>query len=255
MTMTIDRPNPVFRNLRPVIRALFRLSSRVDVAGLHHYPATGPYILAINHLHLLDIPVIFTTMRHQTAGIAAEVWARHPFVGPFLRSVTRVIPVNPERIDHRAIAESIAWIGAGGVLLVAPEGQRSPTGSLVKGQPGLALLASRTGVPVLPVVAWGQERLPADLRSLRRGRVAVRVGPPVVFPGAPVRARGADLDAFTEAVMRTLAGMLPPEYRGAYAGMAGQGNAGAGVIVAGALDLAGASDPADDVIVATDAIS
>lgn len=255
MTMTIDRPNPVFRNLRLVIRALFRLTSRVDVAGLHHYPATGPYILAINHLHLLDIPVIFTTMRHQTAGIAAEVWARHPFVGPFLRSVTRVIPVNPERIDHRAIAESIAWIGAGGVLLVAPEGQRSPTGSLVKGQPGLALLASRTGVPVLPVVAWGQERLPADLRSLRRGRVAVRVGPPVVFPGAPVRARGADLDAFTEAVMRTLAGMLPPEYRGAYAGMAGQGNAGAGVIVAGALDLAGASDPADDVIVATDAIS
>ncbi|MCE7939202.1 MAG: hypothetical protein DYG90_11600, partial [Chloroflexi bacterium CFX6] len=58
---------------------------------------------------------------------------------------------------------------------------------------------------------------PGDLRGLRRGRVSVRVGAPVVFPDAPTRARSAELEAFTESVMRALAALLPPDYRGEYA--------------------------------------
>lgn len=211
-----DQPKPVFRSLQVLFRLLVRATTRVDIEGASNYPATGPYIIAINHLHLLDIPVIFTTMQHQTAGIAAQQWAEHWFVGRFLRQVTTVIPVNPERVDHRAITESLAWIERGGVLLVAPEGQRSPTGALSAGQPGLALLASRTGVPVLPVVAWGQEHLPRHWRGLRRPSIGIRVGEPIAFPGSPTRARSPELDAFTEQVMQTLAVLLPPEYRGVY---------------------------------------
>jgi len=209
-------PNLIYRAVRSVAHGLFFTLGRIEVEGRENFPASGPYLLVINHLHFFDVPTVFSIVPHQVAVIAYVGWVKHPLVGGLMRAVTKVIAINPARLDHRALAEGMEWLRGGGVLGIAPEGTRSKTGELLAGQPGAAYLASRTGVPIVPVAAWGQERALETLKRLRRPRVVIRVGEPFVLPGAPNRARTAELEAHTERIMRVLADLLPEEYRGAY---------------------------------------
>jgi len=114
-----------------------------------------------------------------------------------------------------AVTRLLEVLRSGGVVAILPEGTRSPTAALGRGERGVALLAARSGAPVVPAAAWGQERAGACWRRLRRVPVRVRIGSPLqVLPGgAPDR---ASQQAFADEVMRTIAAMLPPEYRGVY---------------------------------------
>jgi len=223
MSQTTSQPapspthrGPTYRALQGLARGLFGLLADVRAEGEANFPAEGPYLVVINHLHVLDVPAIVCRMRHRTAAIAYEAWAEYWLAGGVAKRLTKVISVNPEKLDPRAMAEAARWLADGGVLLIAPEGERSPTGALIRGQAGAAYLAGRTGAPVVPVVAWGQERALADLRRLARPSIHIRVGQPFVLGGAPKRARGAELEADTERIMLALAALLPPAYRGVY---------------------------------------
>ena len=105
---------------------------------------------------------------------------------------------------------------SGGIFAIAPEGMRSLTGQLQAGKTGVAYLATRTGVPIVPVAMWGTEAVFANFRRLRRTAVTFAVGEPFSLPVDP-RAKGAKLEEYTELIMRRLAALLPPEYRGVYA--------------------------------------
>jgi 1-acyl-sn-glycerol-3-phosphate acyltransferase len=98
---------------------------------------------------------------------------------------------------------------------MAPEGTRSLTRTLQRGKVGAAYLADRAGVPLLPVAIWGTERLPENVRRLRRTPVNMRVGRPFRLPGDG-RARSRDLEAHTDLIMCRIAALLPPQYRGVY---------------------------------------
>jgi 1-acyl-sn-glycerol-3-phosphate acyltransferase len=209
-------PNLVYRTARVIAHGLIHTFGRVQVEGHDNFPAGGPYLLVINHLHLLDVPTVFTIVPHQVAVIAYEGWANHRVAGGTMRAVTKVIPINPQKLDHRSLTEAMDWLRAGGVIGIAPEGKRSKSGELLAGQPGTAYLASRTGVPIVPVVAWGQERAFGEIKSLRRPQIFIRVGQPFVLPGTPSRARTPELMEHTRMIMRVMADMLPESYRGAY---------------------------------------
>lgn len=204
------------RLLRAVIRGLLTLLAALDIRGRENFPPDGPYIVVTNHLHWLDIPAVFIAVPHEAATFAAEKWEHHWFNGPLLRYFGHAIFVQRGEPDRRALSQALSWLRQGGVLAIAPEGTRSRTGTLQQGKPGAAYLASRTGVPIVPVVAWGQERVWHDWRHLRRPRIHVRVGKPFVLPGTPNQAKGEQLDAYTEQVMLALARLLPEPYRGVY---------------------------------------
>ncbi len=206
-----------YRLLQWIIRGIIRLFGRVDAAGTENFPPTGPYIIAINHLHWMDIPALFIVLPHEVATFAAEKWERHWFVGSLLRLFGHAIFVQRGEADRKAIMQAIHWLKNGGVLGIAPEGTRSRSGVLQKGKPGTAYLASRAGVPIVPVVIWGQETFWRNVRRLRRPTIHIRVGKPFRLPGTPNRAKGEQLDAYTEQIMVTLARMLPESYRGVYA--------------------------------------
>lgn len=228
-------PNRVYRAARAIAHGLIYSFARVRVEGRENFPARGPYLLVINHLHLLDVPTVFTVVPHQVAVIAYEGWANHKVAGGTMRAVTKVIPINPQKLDHRSLTEAMDWLREGGVIGIAPEGKRSKSGELLAGQPGTAYLASRTGVPIVPVVAWGQERAFGELKNLRRAEVFVRVGRPFVLPGTPSRARTPELMEHTRTIMRVLAEMLPESYRGAYREVEGleDGGRAVGEVVVG----------------------
>jgi 1-acyl-sn-glycerol-3-phosphate acyltransferase len=104
---------------------------------------------------------------------------------------------------------------AGGIIGLSPEGARSATGALVQARSGMAYLALQANVPIVPVAAWGHERLTSSWRRLRRPEVNIRIGAPILLPPGAVST--SELQQRTELVMCALAALLPAEYRGAYA--------------------------------------
>ena len=194
----------------------FRVLSRMDVRGLEHIPYTGPLIVAANHMHVLDLPVVFDVVPRRQTVFAANKW-QGKFGGWLMQVFADAIFVERGEPDRQAISKALDIVKRGGALGVAPEGTRSRTGGLIDGKPGTVYLASRSGAPILPIVVWGQERAIQEWAHLRRPEIHVRIAEPISLPPAAEHFRTADLAPYTDLLMLTLARMLPPEYRGVYA--------------------------------------
>jgi 1-acyl-sn-glycerol-3-phosphate acyltransferase len=195
----------------------FRALSRFEVYGVENFPRSGPTIMAMNHLHWLDPPIGLCLTTRKAFVFTADKWENVLGIGHFLRWTQQVIFVARGQADRRALGQALGVLRAGGLLGIAPEGTRSKTGTLQRAHSGVAYLASRTGATIVPVAATGQEKAFATLRRLRRPRVVVIVGQPFKLSGSPNRAKGEQLDAYTDEIMHRLAALLPPEYRGSYA--------------------------------------
>lgn len=213
------------RVTRRSVSGLVRGAARVDAEGLEHVPATGAAILAPNHLSLADVPVLFSVLERPVIPFAAEELRRWPWLRLVLGDVGNAIYVRRGDRDERAIAQALAVLRSGGILAIIPEGRRSAIGGLERGKAGAAYLTALADVPVVPVVAWAQERLGRDLARLRRARVQVRFGAPLRFAAGDPTAR--ELRNRTDRIMLELARMLPESYRGVYAAAADRSEEGA----------------------------
>jgi 1-acyl-sn-glycerol-3-phosphate acyltransferase len=201
--------------VRNVTQSIWGALLRVKIEGLERIPSTGPFIVSSNHLHKLDVVVLLQVIRGPVVFVVSEHMTDAPVVSWYLRSLGKTIWVFRGEADRDALARSVAALTAGEVLAVAPEGRISRTGSLCKGQTGVAYVAMRAQVPLLPFVAWGQESIPEQLKRFRRPEVTIKVGTPIDPPKAGSRLQ--DLEAYTEDLMRGMARMLPESYRGVYA--------------------------------------
>lgn len=212
------KPGTWYRVFRGIIGFILRLFCRLEVRGLEHVPDAGPYLLIVNHLHWLDAPVLMVGFPYRAWVFAAAKRERHWFFGPMFRSLDAIF-VRRGEVDRRALRKALEVLEGGGVLGVAPEGTRSPTGALQQGRSGAAFMAIRTGTRLVPAVITGQKGVFPLWRGFARAPVLVRFGPP--FDPPPVLAEGkvnaADARAFTAEIMYRLAALLPPQYRGEYA--------------------------------------
>jgi len=191
---------------------------RYEVVGREHVPTTGGLIVASNHLNNADPPMIARAVGRPVVFMAKKEMLAIPVVGALFRW-WGTFPVRRGEADIAALRLAQEVVRGGDALMMFPEGTRSRTGGLGTGHPGTALIALRTGAPVLPVAITGTEgiRWPSFFlkpRSVRRVRVVI---------GEPVRVERSgrvDTEAVTRAteqIMRRIAALLPPEYRGAYA--------------------------------------
>ena len=101
----------------------------------------------------------------------------------------------------------------GKTFIIFPEGTRSKTHTMAKAHAGLGMIALRAGVPVVPVAIWGSEKV---LRKFRPD-VTISYGKPITLKPKGAKMTREDIDDATETIMRTIASMMPPEYRGVYA--------------------------------------
>ncbi len=196
-------------------RVLFPLFLRVEVRGLERVPAEGPLIVAINHLSLLDPPLVGAYFPRDLEMMAKAELFRRPVVGWIVRHYG-AFPVERGEADLRALKHAMRALKQGRAILMAPEGTRSKTHQLQRGKEGVALVAARTGAAVLPVALFGQEDWWRKLLRLRRPRVTVHFGEPIRL-ACDRKADRRTLQAMTDQIMRRLAGLLPPAYRGVYA--------------------------------------
>jgi 1-acyl-sn-glycerol-3-phosphate acyltransferase len=201
------------RLVQRAIAVFVHSTMRVHVDGLEHLPASGPAIIAGNHLSLLDSVVVIPYLRRPVILLLAEELRVWPWIGLVLGRLGNAILVRRGSGERRPVELGAAVLEAGGIVAVAPEGRRSRSGGLQRGRNGVARLVIRTGAPVVPLAIWGQEHAFRSWRRLRRAPVEVRFAPPPPLGTS----NGSALAAVTARVMREIAGLLPPEYRGHYA--------------------------------------
>jgi 1-acyl-sn-glycerol-3-phosphate acyltransferase len=109
-------------------------------------------------------------------------------------------------------------VADGILLLMFPEGTRSKDRQLHKGFPGSALIAYRTGAPVIPIAIWGTEHLKWPflfLKPLMHPKIHVRIGKPF-FPPKAERITSEQAKLATDDIMLHIAELLPVEYQGEY---------------------------------------
>ena len=200
-----------WRFIRQAERALLFPFCRYELIGSENIPAQPPYLVASNHMSYWDIPALHYPFPAWSIGLAArkykDTWKEAGF------ELYSVLWVEQFSADRQALRDTVRVLKADDtVLAMAPEGTRSKTGGLLKGTGGVAYIASRANVPILPAVAWGQEKILKHPRP----KVTARIGKPIRLPEG--RARGDQLEEYTERIMCALAALLPEQYHGYYAG-------------------------------------
>jgi len=193
----------------------------VRSVGLENIPASGPGILISNHTTFAD-PLVAgygTAWRvdrvvHMMSKAELRTW---PVLG-WLAAQGGVIFVRRGEADRDAQRNTMDILAAGGLVLLFPEGTRSPDGALIRARNGAALLAMRTGAPIIPIGIHDIDRMLSWKAPFRRRPVCnLHVGPPVHLPHRPQGPidRAELVDATTH-FMRALAELLPPDRRGVY---------------------------------------
>lgn len=202
--------------VRPAAVALWR----PEVIGAHNVPASGPVILASNHLSFADSVAIPLTAPRQVAFLAkAEYFTGKGLKGWVSRTWFTAIGSIPVEREHARAAQqsldlALAHLRAGGVFGIYPEGTRSRDGRLYRFRTGVAWLALETGCPVVPVALRGTDRLqPVGSRLPRVRRFTVEFGEPLTFTepyaGMPAgRARRAVTDEI-QAAVQAMSGQQP----------------------------------------------
>ncbi|MFL5755136.1 MAG: (d)CMP kinase [Chloroflexota bacterium] len=222
-------PGDIHDRVGPGLAALLwfgRLAShsfaRIRLERLDRLPRRGPLILAVNHISNAD-PVVLGS--YLTPALRRRIhWLgkRELFDWPVIGWVARhggVLPVDRAAADLEAFRTASRVLEEGHILLVFPEGTRSPTGQLQHAKDGLATLALRTGAPIVPIGISGTDRVwPKGGLPRPGGRITVRVGEPLRLAEVLGTTSGRRAKAAaTDLVMRRIAALLEPRHRGAYA--------------------------------------
>lgn len=204
-----------YRFARLVIGLILLVWTRKQVVGLENVPRRGPVILASNHVSLLDpalLPVLVPRRIVYMGKI--ELW-KTPIIGP-LYGLVGFIPVRRFEADLAALRKAEKALRQKQVLGMFPEGTRSRKPGLGKGQPGTAIIALRSGAPIVPVAVTGTEGVAVPRSFFRITRARVVFGKPFELPKG--RRLNAELvEQCTERIMKEIAMLLPEEYRGVYA--------------------------------------
>lgn len=167
--------------LGPFLRLIYRPKAE----GLDYVPATGPAILASNHLSFIDSLFVPLLVKRRVVYIGKADYFDKWRTRWFVRAVG-VIPVRREggSAGEAAIQTGIRALREGHLIGIYPEGTRSPDGRLYRGKTGVARMALEARVPVIPVAVEGtDEVMPIGMKFPRTipGRVRVRFGRPLRF--------------------------------------------------------------------------
>jgi 1-acyl-sn-glycerol-3-phosphate acyltransferase len=206
-----------YRIVWAIASTLFKAVCRVETDGCSNVPERGPLIVASNHLHLFDPPLAVTALPfREITVLAAEKWAETWPISWLLKSMGAIFVFRGE-VDREALNKCLVVLEQDGILGLAPEGTRSRSGTMQRGKPGIAYLATKMDVPILPIGISGQNQIFAEWKRLRRPRVLVRIGRP--FKLQPVRGRrkGEQLQDRSDEVMRRIAALVNEDLRGVYA--------------------------------------
>lgn len=209
-------------SVRFIARRILPLFADIEVHGDISKLPKGGYMLASNHLGRLDSLVVYYVIDNNDL--------IHPLTDKyksnlFFRMVAwwlRVTWLKRGQADTKAMREFITRLKNGGVMVIAPEGTRSKTASLLKAEPGAIYIASMANVGIIPVALTGTEDadVKARLKRFQKLKITITTDGEMYFPPDIRIVKGAERDVLLQnsidEVMCRIAALLPEPYRGYY---------------------------------------
>ncbi|MFZ0159633.1 MAG: lysophospholipid acyltransferase family protein [Kineosporiaceae bacterium] len=191
-----------------VARGVFAtLGLRFTIEGAEHIPRSGGAVIASNHVSYLDFTFLgygALPAKRYIRFMAKEAVFRHRISGPLMRGMKHI--AVDRSAGSAAFKHALGALKNGELVGVFPEATISRTFMLKDFKPGAVRLAAGAGVPLVPAIVWGGQRIftkgrPKDFRG--RGKaITVAFGEPIT-----VR-RGGDPQAATDELIATMAALL-----------------------------------------------
>lgn len=196
----------VARTLRALNRVYSRGFHRIDVQTPPQFPPTGAAILACNHISGLDPLLLQSAVRRPVVWMMAKEYYQISALR-WVYEAVEAIPVERNGRDSTATRAALRALGNGRILGIFPEGRIEKTRDLIPFQTGLAMMAVRTEVPVIPAYLDGTNRGQNMVEAfITPNDIRLRFGPPIhlhhyVDGGKP------DLDSLTERLSSAVASL------------------------------------------------
>ena len=203
----------LYHTVRLILRLLFLLLTRRRVKGRGNIPSRGPVIFVSNHIELVDSPLLWISLNRRAYFMAKEEMFNSKIIAYFMTSFG-AFPVGKGRPDRRALLKARQVLDDGHALIIYPEGMRSQSRQIKLAFHGAALIASRSGAPIIPVGISGTEKIRGMAWLWRRPEITVNIGQAFTLPKTDGRLTKVELAKLTDVIMGHIAEVLPVKYRG-----------------------------------------
>ncbi len=197
------------------MKVLLLAFSRWQVKGKKNVPRKGPLIVVSNHLNNIDPPLLGASIPRDIYFMAKQ----ELFEPRWVRAVVEgygAFQVRRGGLDRKAMRRAFEHLQEGRVVGMFPEGKRSTDHQLQLPQLGAALLADRSGIPVLPVGIYGSEQMKGFRSIFNRPRITVNIGNPFLLAYTGDERARTRLNKQADFIMEHIAELLPESYRGGY---------------------------------------
>jgi 1-acyl-sn-glycerol-3-phosphate acyltransferase len=165
--------------IRAICWSIAFLFFRPRVFHRERFPRTGGFLLLANHQSYLDPPLVGMIVPRQINYLARETLFKNKLFAWLIRSLD-AIPIDREGLGISGLKETLRRLKRGEVVLLFPEGTRSPDGEMQPLKPGFSALVDRADVPIVPVGLDGpHEAYPRGAKFPRPAKIAMVVGEPI----------------------------------------------------------------------------
>jgi 1-acyl-sn-glycerol-3-phosphate acyltransferase len=197
-------------------RFLVGLFWNLHIEGLDYVPTSGPALLMMSHSVMMDTTVPLGVIKSR---YVVPMSKEENFTNPFTRGITEMwgaFPIKRGTVDRRALQIVQELLKRDELVLIMPEGTRTP--ALTEAKDGLAYLALKADVPIIPAAVWGLENYAVDFFKVwMRSQAHIRFGRPFrLNSGGRRRVPRQEMAVMTREMMYQLAQVYPPHKRGYY---------------------------------------
>jgi 1-acyl-sn-glycerol-3-phosphate acyltransferase len=220
MAQTAPRHRGLLRIIQAGLHWLSRAYFRLDVEGAARIPAEGGALIAGNHPSVLDGILLWAASPRPVRFLIAEDLYRHRFLKPLFEALGCIEVLRTRPGNGDALRAAAAALERGELIGIFPEGTIHFRGAMRQVKQGVALLALKTGCPVIPMAIRGSgEAFPDGSRVPRPRPVRMRFGAPVAYPKAaqdpiPAEDVARTLEAIRRRIVETMRAAEAPARAG-----------------------------------------
>ncbi len=195
----------IFRFARFLCWVFAKLYLRYESLEHDNIPKTGGVIIAANHVSFLDPPLCGIGIKRPTHYFARNTLMKNAFLKWFYKELN-CIPVNRDQLDMKTFRRVVKELKAGAIVILFPEGTRSPDGELQKGEPGTGMIVQHAKVPVVPCYIDGAaEAMPRGSKYPLPKKVRIIFGQPMDFSEMIVKDKREAYKSISNQIMDEIA--------------------------------------------------
>jgi len=174
----LPKPNRFYRFVCKLGRAVTKLTGGLEIIGKENIESDSGLIITANHFSFADPPILAFSSPRQISFMAKSELFKVPILKQILLKL-EAFPVKRGKFDRSAITNAVELLNNERVLAMFFEGGRNPDGKLMKPTLGMATIALKANVPIIPAAIIGTDRLMPYKGGFHRSHLKVIFGHPV----------------------------------------------------------------------------